>query len=97
MSKKIEWTAAAIKDRFKIYKFWLEHNKSDTYSEKLEALFKEAANIIAEFPEIGIQTDYPNLRLKVISNYQLFYIHSVKTIQILRVWDTRQNPKKLKL
>jgi hypothetical protein len=56
MAKKIEWTETAIQDRFKIYEFWVENNKSDTYSKKLENLFKKAAHLISEFPEIGIKT-----------------------------------------
>jgi hypothetical protein len=33
--------------------FWLSHNQSQIYSDKLEKLFNESAKLIAEFPEIG--------------------------------------------
>ncbi len=49
MVKKIEWTHAAVRDRVDIYRYWLHHNKSDLYSEKLELLFNEAAKLIANF------------------------------------------------
>ena len=95
MAKKIEWTQTAIQDWFKIYQFWIKKNKNSLFSEKLEGLFKEAANLISEFPEIGTQTDFPNLRVKVIKNYKLFYMNTNSIIFIIRVWDTRQNPENL--
>ncbi len=95
MAKTIEWTQTSIQDRFKIYQFWIDNNKSDSYSKKLEILFNEAAKLISEFPEIGTETDHPNLRVKVIKSYKLFYINQVDKIQIIRVWDSRQNPSDL--
>ena len=97
MAKKIEWAQTSIQDRFKIYYFWIENNKSDSYSKKLEVLFNEAAKLISEFPEIGTETDFPNLRVKVIKSYKLFYLNNVDKIQIVRVWDSRQNPENIEL
>jgi plasmid stabilization system protein ParE len=96
MAKKIEWTQASVRDRYNIYQFWIEKNKSDSYSKKLEILFKEAAKLISEFPEIGTQTDFPHLHVKVIRSYKLFYLNLSDKIQIVRVWDSRQNPADLK-
>lgn len=96
MAKKIEWTQSSILDRLEIYRYWTENNKSDTYSEKLETLFNEASRLIAEFPEIGTETDFPDLRVKIIRSYKLFYLNRPNKIQILRVWDTRQKPENLK-
>ena len=97
MAKKIEWTQTSIQDRFRIYHFWIENNKSDSYSKKLEILFNEAAQLISEFPEIGTETDYLDLRVKVVKGYKLFYRHQIDKIQIIRVWDSRQNPSDLEL
>ena len=60
MAKKIEWTLTSIQDRFRIYHFWIDNNRSVSYSNKLELLFNEAAKLISEFPEIGTETDYPD-------------------------------------
>jgi len=95
MAKKIEWAQTSIQDRFKIYHFWTENNKSDSYSKKLEVLFNEAAKLISEFPEIGTETDFPDLRVKVIKSYKLFYLNNVDKIQIVRVWVSRQNPENI--
>lgn len=97
MAQKIEWTKASIQDRFEIYQFWINKNKSDSYSKKIENLFNDAAKLISEFPEIGIETDLHGLRVKIVKSYKLFYTEQSDTVRIIRVWDTRQNPKKLKL
>jgi plasmid stabilization system protein ParE len=75
MAKKIEWTESSLRDRVSIYQFGLDRNKSEIYSQKLETLFKEAANLISQFPEVGIETDFPELRIKVIRQYKLFYFN----------------------
>jgi plasmid stabilization system protein ParE len=97
MAKKVVWTQTSIQDRFKIYEFWLNKNKSNLYSEKLEKLFIEASKLLAEFPEIGTQTDLNDVRVKVVRDYKIFYINLNDSIQIIRVWGTRQNPDELEL
>lgn len=96
MAKEIEWTRSSILDRLEIYRYWIENNKSETYSKKLETLFNQASRLIAEFPKIGTETDFPDLRVKIIRSYKLFYLDQPDKIQIVRVWDTRQNPGNLK-
>lgn len=91
------WTQTAIQDRVKIYQYWANKNKSNLYSEKLERLFGEGAKLLSEFPEIGTQTDFQNIRVKVIRTYKLFYLNQPDSIQILRVWHTGQDPDKLEV
>lgn len=97
MAKKIVWSHTSIRDRFNIYEFWLNKTKSDLYSEKLEKLFTEAVKLLAEFPEIGTQTDFANVRVKVVRDYKVFYVNLNDSIHIIRVWGTKQNPADLEL
>ena len=97
MAKEIVWTETAVRDRLRIYQFWLSHNQSIRYSEKLEILFNESAKLLAEFPEIGPMTDYKDIRVKVVGNHKLFYRLIEDRIEIIRVWDTRQNPADIDL
>jgi addiction module RelE/StbE family toxin len=92
MAKKIRWTTRSIIDRTNIYKYWLERNQSDIYSEKLEQLFEKSAEIISNFPNIGTRTNYRNVYSKIVKDYKVFYRIETDEIQILRVWDTRQHP-----
>ena len=44
MAKKIIWSANAKADKIEILNYWLDRNKSNTYSKKLNLLLKEAIN-----------------------------------------------------
>jgi plasmid stabilization system protein ParE len=97
MAKKIEWTETSLRDRQNIYRYWSDRNKSGAYSEKLEVLFNEAAKLISQFPEPGTETDFPELRIKVVKHYKLFYLNREDAIQIIRIWDPRRNPDSIDL
>ena len=97
MARQIAWTLSAIEDRFHIYRFWETNNDSNRYSEKLEKLFNGAANLIAEFPGIGTKTNKEGVRVKIVKEFILFYTFNDSEIKILRVWDSRHNPTKLRL
>lgn len=97
MAKEIVWTETAVQDRFQIYQIWLSNNQTSIYSDKLEILFNESAKLIAEFPELGPMTDYQDIRAKTVGNYKLFYRTRESRIEIIRVWDTRQNPSDINL
>jgi len=97
MVKEIIWAEISIKDRFEIYIFWSDHNKSDTYSKKLEQLFNQTAQLLSNFPEIGLGTNFKSTKIKIVSHFKIFYLIQKESIIILRIWDARQNPKKFKL
>ena len=97
MAKKIRWTTRSIVDRTNIYRYWLERNQSDIYPNKLEQLFEKSAVIISNFPSIGTPTNYRNVYSKVVRDYKIFYRTEPDEIQILRVWDTRQDPDSKRL
>jgi plasmid stabilization system protein ParE len=97
MAKEIVWTETSVNDRLMIYQYWQVHNKSDTYSEKLEILFNESAKLIALFPGIGANTDFNDIKVKVVRDYKIFYRIDDDRIVIIRVWDSRQDPVTLKV
>src|ERR1035437_8499482 len=96
MARKIIWSLQAQNDRKKILEFWIQRNKSKTYSLKLNKIFKSSAKLIAKHPNIGRHTDFGQVRAKVIKDYLIFYEETSDTINILSVWDSRQNPEKVK-
>lgn len=97
MANRIIWSLSAQKDRKSILEYWNERNKSNIYSKKLNELLKAAINLICIHPNIGRKTDYPHVRSKVVRDYQIFYEEATNTINILRIWDNRQEPSKLKI
>ena len=95
MAKQVVWSLRAQDDRKNILSYWRQRNKSNTYSKKLNLLFKEAVNTIRDFPKIGKLTDDRNARIKVVRDYLIIYEETETTIFILTVWDGRQDPAKL--
>jgi plasmid stabilization system protein ParE len=97
MVKGVIWSPLAIKRRREILEYWIKRNGSKTYSRKLNALFKGAQKLISLHPNIGVPTNHPKVRYKLVRNYSLFYQLEEDSIIILTVWDHRQDPERLTL
>ena len=96
MVKQVVWSPRAQNDRKKILEYWLLRNKSNRYSKKLNRLIEDSIKIIKDFPQIGKLTDAPNTRIKIVRDYLIFYEETDTQILILTIWDSRQDPDKLK-
>ena len=96
MAKEVVWSLCAQKERKEILEYWRLRNKSNTYSKKLNQLFKESVKLITDFPQIGKPTDDINTRIKIVRDYLIIYEETETQIQILTIWDSRQDPDKLK-
>jgi toxin YoeB len=95
-SREIRWTIRAIQDKLAIYEYWTNRNKSILYVKKLENLFNEAVKVAAIYPTAGIKTAMTDVRIQIIKDYKIVYRIKEDLIEILTIWDTRQNPKNLK-
>ena len=97
MAKRIIWSKRAQNDRKQIFQFWIEHNKSKSYSLKLNHLFKEAVKLLAVHPTIGIQSNYEDVRTKLVRDYRIFYEVKGDSIHILTIWDCNRDLTNIKL
>jgi toxin YoeB len=95
MAKQIIWSLRAQEDKKEIFKYWTQRNKSNRYSKKLNQLFKEAILLLREHPYIGRPTDDTSVRIKIVKEYLLIYEVTETSINILSIWDGRQDPSKL--
>jgi addiction module RelE/StbE family toxin len=96
MARQVVWSQRAQRDRKEILDYWRHRNKSNTYSKRLNGLFRESVKIITDFPEIGKPTDQANTRIKIVKDYLIIYEETETQILILTIWDSRQDPGKLK-
>jgi plasmid stabilization system protein ParE len=94
--KKIIWSTVAEAELMKILEFFNERNQSKAYSKKLVQQFRSVLKQVANQPKIGLLTQAKNIRGIVSGNYILFYHVGPKKITVLKVWDTRQNPDRVK-
>ena len=96
--RRIIWTERAQDERKDILKFWITHNKSTSYSRKLERLFREKLKLLSTNPYIGRKTDLgDDIRIKRILHYHVFYKINARIIVVLAIWDTRRDPDDFKL
>ena len=95
--KEIIWTLTSIKDKIEIFEFWRNKTKSDRYPNKLNQLFDKAADLLSIYPELGLRTDFLDVRVKTVKEYSIYYRISKNEIQIIRVWYSGKDPYKLKI
>jgi len=97
MVREIIWSEKAAFERKEILNYWIARNKSNSYNKKLNNLFQNNIRLIVEFPDLGTETDVPNVRVRVVNVYLIFYEVVEDEIWILCIWDGRRNPENLKI
>lgn len=94
MAKQVIWSILAHNDRLEILDYWIKRNKSNSYSKKLNQIFEHTVDLISKYPKIGRQTEIEGVRYKIIRDYLFTYRESKDYIEILTIWDSRQDPEK---
>lgn len=97
MALEIVWSPTAQQKRKEILSYWKERNSSDSYSRKLNSLFIKAVKQLSKFPYIGRSSDIEGVRVKIVRDYLLFYQVKENAVEILTIWDSRQDPEELKI
>ena len=94
MVKQIIWSKLAQSDRRNILQYWIDRNKSNKYSIRLNQIFVDTVELLSKHPKIGKRTEYLDIRIKIIKDYFLNYRETDTIIEILTIWDSRQDPIK---
>ena len=90
---KIDWSIEAKLDLLDILEFYIERNKSITYSNKLNSKINRSLKLISQNPLIGIKTDIESVRALLTGHYQIIYeIHNTLVV-IVMIWDCRRDPE----
>lgn len=95
MAKQIIWSRKAQNELIEILEYWINRNKSKTFSIKLNTLIEEQLKLILEFPQIGRKTDIENVYIKVVHKYLLYYEFVNEELHILTIRHGSKNPKTL--
>ena len=92
---KVVWADLALRSLYHMLLFWVEHTQSVKYSNQLLEKIDAAILRIQKFPNSGKLHKKGPIRKIIISDLSIFYSVDIKNIQILLIWDNRQNPNKL--
>lgn len=95
--RKIVWSSRAKISLFKILSFFTERNGNNTYSKKLHFLFQSRLQRLTLKPDLGIITDMKSVRGLIVDEYIIFYEVTSSEIIIHTIWDSRQDPKGMKI
>ena len=95
--RKIIWSEKAKIKRYEILKYYIDRNKSNIYSKKLNLRINKDLRLLLKYPNLGIKTDIEGVRGLIIENFILFYELDKNIIIIHYIWDSRQNPEKLEI
>ena len=91
MVKRITWINIAKISFIQILEFYVDRNKSKTYSRKLNSQIKRTVKLLLKFPLIGKKTDFAEIRVLVYDKFKIFYQLTEEEIIIHFVFDTRQD------
>jgi plasmid stabilization system protein ParE len=95
--RRIIWSDRAKFDLINILDFYNKRNGTKTYSKSLNANIRKTIRLLEFQSEIGAKTDVRKIRNLIIGNYAVFYEIKPQTIEIITIWDSRQNPENLKI
>lgn len=96
MARRIIWSEEAQNDRHLIFSYWNLRNRSNVYSKKLNGQLNKTLLVLCDFPFIGRPTQKIYVRSKIVLDYLIIYKITDTKIIVLKIWDSRRNPQKLK-
>ena len=94
-SRKIIWSHRAQIKRYEILEFYIDRNKSKSYSVQLNKQFNRGLRLLLNYPNMGLKTDLEGVRGLIIDNFILFYEVDKNNINVHSIWDSRQDPFEL--
>ena len=87
---KISWSVEAEIDLTEILEFYIQRNKTATYSRKLYSKIKKDILSISKNPKLGLETELDTVRALITGDYQIIYEIIDENIVISMLWDCRE-------
>jgi len=95
--RELIWSPQAKIELLEILEFYKKRNGNATYSRKFYTRIEELLELCKTYSFIGKPTDYENVRALVVDDYLVFYEVSTTELVVLTVWNSKRNPKDLKI
>ena len=90
--RRIEWSAEARNDLFRILKFYRNRNESNKYSIKLNNKISNTLLTLSNNPNMGLNTRFKAVKTFNTGDYQIIYEIYEQLILVILIWDCRRNP-----
>ncbi|WP_373398405.1 type II toxin-antitoxin system RelE/ParE family toxin [Algoriphagus halophilus] len=95
VKRDVIWTKTADLQLVGVLEYWVNRNKSTSFSKKLVRLVSKRTKEISEQPFIYKSIDFKEIRVASLVNFNIYYKITDSQIIIMAFWDNRQDPKKL--
>ena len=96
---EIIWSVRARNVLKKTIEFWIEHNQSKEYSQKIAEEIVKKEDLLKANPYLGEETSFSGIRrILILKNFSIFYqINELnKKIKIVAFRDNHRKPKSYK-
>jgi plasmid stabilization system protein ParE len=70
--RKIVWSDRAQKRLYGILEFYIERNKSKSYSNKLYKLLYKEVKLLLKYPDLGLKTSEESVRGLIIDTFIIY-------------------------
>ena len=97
VKRKIIWSARAKHNLKVTLDFYFKRNGTKTFSTKLHSSIWKSIKLLEENADIGHQSDVLNIKNIIEGDFSIFYKIKTGTIEIITIWDNRQNPDNLNI
>lgn len=100
LPKELDWSEPAKEDLNAIWEYYEVLIGFEKAEERIDRFFEKAEGLI-QFPEMGaVEHEYTNafitVRYLLEGHFKIYYKVEGQVVKILRVFDTRQNPDRLR-
>lgn len=85
MAKPIILSQEANADRKQILEYWFARNRSNTYSIKLDKIFRENFEILSSHPKLGRLLGIKDIRAMVVRDYLFVYQETETNVEIISI------------
>lgn len=97
MAEKVVLSVEAEQNRYDILKYYFDETASNKIPLQIFEQLNNAFETIVVFPNSGKIINKKGYHVFVTRPYNIIYRINDDTIEILHIWDSRQNPKNLPL
>ena len=95
VKRKINWSHRAKLDLLEILDFYYKRNGTKTFSKKLNTKIRASIRLLEKHNDLGVQSDIQNIKNLIEGDYSIFYEIDATAIEIIAIWDNRQNPENI--
>lgn len=93
--REVVWTKTADLQLVGVLEYWVNRNRSTTYSKKLLSMVVEKTRQIAKNPLHYKSSGFLDIRVAAMGNFSIYFKPLPNKIIVTAFLDNRQDPEKL--